>query len=105
MKYKCTVCGEILEEGVMICPVCGAKSDKFIAIIDGYSADAEKGSLVTEHKIGEGIECGDSETIEGLRAHFNAECIEVGMYLAMARAADREGLAEVSEAYRRIAFE
>jgi rubrerythrin len=105
MKYKCTVCGEILGEGVLVCPVCGAKSDKFIAIIDSYSPETEKVSTVTEHKIGEGLECEDSEIIEGLRLHFSAECTEVGMYLAMARAADREGLPEVAEAYKRIALE
>ncbi|PSM04098.1 reverse rubrerythrin, partial [Clostridium sp. NJ4] len=33
------------------------------------------------------------------------ECTEVGMYLAMARQADREGYPEVAEAYKRIAFE
>ena len=43
--------------------------------------------------------------IEGLRANFVGECTEVGMYLAMARQADREGYPEVAEAYKRIAFE
>ena len=31
------------------------------------------------------------EIVEGLRANFTGECTEVGMYLAMARAAHREG--------------
>ncbi|MDR1495053.1 MAG: hypothetical protein LBI29_03395 [Rickettsiales bacterium] len=100
-KFRCTVCGEILEEGTMVCPVCGAKSDKFV-LVEEESGD---GILATEHKIGEGLECGDQEVIDGLRAHFSAECTEVGMYLAMSRAADREGLPEVAEAYKRIAFE
>ena len=47
----------------------------------------------------------DPEVLEGLRANFNGECMEVGMYLAMSRQADREGLPEVAEAYKRIAFE
>jgi len=57
-----------------------------------------------EHRIGvaEGI---DSEILEELRANFNGECTEVGMYLAMSRQADREGFPEVAEAYKRIAFE
>ncbi|MDR1425456.1 MAG: hypothetical protein LBI70_00460 [Rickettsiales bacterium] len=100
-KFRCTVCGEILDEGVMVCPVCGARSDKFVLVEEGGKSSV----LATEHKIGEGIECGDREVIDGLRAHFNAECTEVGMYLAMSRAADREGLAEVAEAYKRIAYE
>jgi rubrerythrin len=100
-KFRCTVCGEILDEGVTVCPVCGARADKFVLI-----EEKNEGSvLATEHKIGEGLECGDQETINNLRAHFNAECTEVGMYLAMSRAADREGLAEVAEAYKRIAYE
>ena len=52
--YKCTICGEILEEGVDVCPICGATSDKFIEITED-----EAKQLVTEHKIGEGMECGD----------------------------------------------
>ncbi|GHU27089.1 reverse rubrerythrin-2 [Bacilli bacterium] len=101
MKYKCTVCGEILDKGVLVCPVCGAKSDKFVPVED----DNEQKALATEHKIGEGLACGDKEVIDGLRAHFNGECTEVGMYLAMSRVADREGYPEVAEAYKRIAFE
>ena len=37
--------------------------------------------------------------------NFNGECREVGLYLAMARQAEREGYPEVSEALKRIAFE
>lgn len=99
-KFRCTVCGEILDEGVTVCPICGAKADKFVEVID----DGNK-TLATEHKIGEGMECDDKEIIDGLRMHFNAECTEVGMYLAMSRAADREGYPEIAEAYKRIAFE
>ncbi len=43
--------------------------------------------------------------VSGLRENFTAECTEVGMYLAMSRAADREGYPEVAEAYKRIAWE
>ena len=65
-----------------------------------------KGELkwADEHRIGvaQGV---DEEILEGLRANFVGECTEVGMYLAMARQADREGYPEVAEAYQRIAFE
>ena len=47
----------------------------------------------------------DKEVMEGLRAHFTGECTEVGMYLAMARVAEREGYPEVAEAYKRYAYE
>ncbi len=57
-----------------------------------------------EHIIGvaKGV---DPAIIEGLKANFEGECTEVGMYLAMSRQADREGYPEVAEAYKRIAFE
>ena len=47
----------------------------------------------------------DQEIMEGLRDHFNGECTEVGMYLAMSRVAEREGYPEVAEAFKRYAFE
>ena len=40
-----------------------------------------------------------------LRANFEGECSEVGMYLAMSRAAYREGYPEIGDYYRRAAFE
>ena len=43
--------------------------------------------------------------LAGLKAHFEGECSEVGMYLAMSRQADREGYPEVAEAFKRYAFE
>ncbi len=45
------------------------------------------------------------EIKQGLREMFTGECTEVGMYLAMARVAEREGYPEVAEAYKRYAFE
>ena len=38
--------------------------------------------------------------IDDLRNHFNGECSEVGMYLAMSRAAFREGYPEIAEIVR-----
>ncbi|MBU9917269.1 MAG: NADH peroxidase [Fusobacteriaceae bacterium] len=99
-KFRCTVCGEVLEEGVTVCPVCKATSDKFVEIVEGQEL-----TWATEHIVGEGLACGDEEIIAGLRANFEGECTEVGMYLAMSRVADREGYPEVAEAYKRIAFE
>ena len=43
--------------------------------------------------------------MDGLKAHFEGECTEVGMYLAMSRQADREGYPEIAEAFKRYAFE
>ncbi|MCR8744975.1 NADH peroxidase [Romboutsia lituseburensis] len=98
-RFVCTVCGYIHEgeQPPSKCPVCGVGPEKF---------DEMKGELTwaDEHRIGiaQGL---DEELVEGLRANFVGECTEVGMYLAMARQADREGYPEVAEAYIRIAYE
>jgi rubrerythrin len=99
-KFRCKVCGEIINEGIEVCPVCKVGADKFEEI-----KETEARVWATEHKVGEGLACGDEEIIAGLRANFEGECMEVGMYLAMSRVADREGYPEVAEAYKRIAFE
>jgi len=99
-KFTCTVCGFSLEADAapVKCKQCSAPAEKFAA------ADADKPGWADEHRIGvaKGV---DAEVLEGLRAHFNGECCEVGMYLAMSRQADRDGYAEAAEAYKRIAFE
>ena len=99
-KFVCTVCGYIYEgeSAPDVCPVCGAKSDKFIVKAEGDMEWAD------EHIVGvaKGV---DAAVVEGLRANFTGECTEIGMYLAMSRQADREGFPEVAEAYKRIAFE
>ena len=40
-----------------------------------------------------------------MAANFNGECQEVGMYLAMARLAQRDGLPEIAETLKTIAWE
>lgn len=94
---RCVVCGEIVEDDVEVCPVCKAK--KFEPV-----NDSSKPAYACEHVIGDGV-VEDEEIMEGLRAHFNGECTEVGMYLAMSRAAEREGYPEVAEAFKRYAYE
>jgi len=99
-KWVCTVCGYIHEGETPPdkCPTCGVGPEKF----EEQSSDAL--AWADEHRIGvaRGV---DPEILEGLRANFNGECTEVGMYLAMSRQADREGYPEIGEAYKRIAFE
>jgi rubrerythrin len=99
MKYVCTVCGHIHEgdSAPEKCPLCNAPAEKFNVLnTEEDFADA--------HVLGvaQGV---DERILEGLRQNFQGECMEVGMYLAMARVADREGYPEVSEAFRRYAFE
>ncbi|MDE6755674.1 MAG: NADH peroxidase, partial [Muribaculaceae bacterium] len=81
------------------CPICGAPKSKFKEL----DTEAEL-TFVTEHEVGVAKGTGE-EMIKDLNAHFNGECGEVGMYLAMSRQADREGYPEIAEAFRRYAFE
>jgi len=100
MKYVCSVCGYVHEGPYPpdFCPQCKAPASKFVK--------AEEGPMVwaAEHVIGVAKDV-DPRVVEGLRQNYNGECTEVGMYLAMSRAADRQGYPEVAEAYKRIAFE
>lgn len=99
-KWICTICGYIHEGDTPPekCPQCHAPSSKF-----KEQSDSEL-SWADEHVIGVAKDV-DPEIIEGLKMNFTGECTEVGMYLAMARQADREGYPEVAEAYKRIAWE
>ncbi len=95
------MCGYIHEgvEAPEKCPVCGAGKKAFKEV---DTTDALQ--FVTEHEIGVAKGC-DEQMIADLTAHFNGECSEVGMYLAMSRQADREGYPEIAEAFKRYAFE
>lgn len=99
-KYICSICGYTHEgnEGPEKCPQCGAAKDKF------RKAEAGARQWADSHVIGVAKDV-DKEILEGLQANFMGECTEVGMYLAMARQADREGFPEVAEAYKRVAWE
>ena len=79
------------------CPVCKAPAEKF------KEQNAEE-SWAAEHVIGvaKGV---DERIISGLRDNFNGECTEVGMYLAMARAAHREGYPEIGMYWEKAAYE
>ncbi|MDE7397655.1 MAG: NADH peroxidase [Muribaculum sp.] len=100
-KFICTVCGYVHEGDAAPekCPLCGAPASKFKEMDE--EAELE---FVTEHEIGVAKDT-DDEMKKDLLAHFNGECTEVGMYLAMSRQADREGYPEVAEAFRRYALE
>ena len=100
-KFICAVCGYIHEgtEAPEKCPLCGAPASKFSEM-----KESEGLTFETEHVIGVAKGC-DEEMIKDLNAHFNGECTEVGMYLAMSRQAEREGYPEIAEAFKRYAFE
>ena len=103
-KFICTVCGYIHEgtEAPEKCPICKAGKDKFKEMEDA----AGDLTFATVHVPGQAYKDNvTEEVIQGLKDHFNGECGEVGMYLAMARQADREGYPEIAEAYKRFAWE
>ena len=98
-KYVCSVCGYVHEgdQPPKECPQCKAPGSKFVE-------QGPEMSWAAEHVVG--VAQGAPEDImEDLRANFNGECTEVGMYLAMARVAEREGYPEIAEAYKRYAYE
>ncbi len=99
-KFRCLVCGYVYEGDAAPaeCPICHAKAEKFEEI------KAEGLQWACQHGLGDG-QVADEEIMKGLHDHFNGECCEVGMYLAMSRQADREGYPEIAEAFKRYAFE
>lgn len=101
-KYVCPVCGYVHEgdSAPEKCPQCGVPGSKF-----NVMAESEKLVFADEHRVGVAAAVTDTEIIEGLRANFAGECTEVGMYLAMARAAHREGYPEVGLYYEKAAWE
>lgn len=99
-KFVCGVCGYVHEgtEAPANCPQCKAPAGKFV------KQESTETKWAIEHKIAS-IDGIAPEVVEGLRANFNGECCEVGMYLAMSRQADRQGYPEIAEAFKRYAFE
>ena len=98
-KWVCSVCGYVHEGDTPPekCPVCNAPASKFNKQDEGMTWAAE-------HVVG--VAQGVSEDIlEDLRANFNGECSEVGMYLAMARVAHREGYPEIGLYWEKAAYE
>ena len=98
-KFVCTVCGYVHEGDAAPaeCPVCHAPADKF-------KEQTGERSWAAEHVVG--VAQGVSEDIlADLRANFEGECTEVGMYLAMARVAHREGYPEIGLYWEKAAWE
>ena len=76
-KFVCTVCGYVHEgeAAPAECPVCHAPAEKF----KEQTGDRE---WAAEHVVG--VAKGVSEDIlADLRANFEGECTEVGMYLSL----------------------
>lgn len=99
-KFICQVCGYVYEGEAApeACPQCKAPASKFTEQEEG------KVTYATEHVVGIAKDI-PADILEGLNQNFTGECTEVGMYLAMARVADREGYPEISAAFTKYAFE
>ena len=106
-KWVCPVCGYVHEGDTApdACPVCKVPGSKF-------TKQEEEMTWATEHVVGIGKEFGDNvpedvraEIIAGLKANFEGECSEVGMYLAMARVAHREGYPEIGLYWEKAGLE
>ena len=98
-KFICNVCGYVHEGDAApeFCPICKAPAEKF-------TEQSGMRTWACEHVVG--VAQGASEDIMAdLRANFEGECCEVGMYLAMARVAHREGYPEVGMYYEKAAWE
>lgn len=98
-KWVCSVCGYVHEgeQPPEACPICKAPASKFME-------QAEEMVWAAEHVIGVASDVPEDIKAD-LRANFEGECSEVGMYLAMSRAAYREGYPEIGEYYKTAAFE
>ena len=98
-KWVCSVCGYVHEGDTPPekCPQCGVPASKF-------NKQEGEMSWAAEHVVGvaQGV---PEDILEGLRANFNGECSEVGMYLAMARVAFREGYPEIGLYWEKAAYE
>ena len=98
-KFVCSVCGYVHEgdQAPEKCPQCKVPAEKFVE---------QKGEMgwAAEHIVGV-AQGAPEEIMEGLRANFMGECTEVGMYLAMARVAHREGYPEIGLYWEKAAYE
>ena len=98
-KWVCSVCGYVHEGDTAPeqCPQCKVPAEKF---------NKQEGEMTwaAEHVVGvaKGVE---EDILMGLRANFEGECCEVGMYLAMARVAHREGYPEIGLYWEKAAWE
>ena len=98
-KFVCAVCGYVHEgdSAPEFCPQCKAPKSKFNEMSGDRTWAAEQVVGVAK-----GV---DEEIIKDLRANFDGECCEVGMYLAMARVAHREGYPEIGLYWEKAAYE
>ena len=98
-KFVCQICGYVHEgdSAPESCPQCKAPASKF-------TEQAGELTWASEHVVGvaQGV---SQDILDDFRANFIGECTEVGMYLAMARVAYREGYPEIGAYWEKAAWE
>ena len=98
-KWVCSVCGYVYEGETAPeqCPQCKAPAEKFVK---------QEGEMTwaSEHVVGVAHDV-PADIRADLEANFTGECTEVGMYLAMARVAHREGYPEIGLYWEKAAWE
>ena len=111
-KFVCPVCGYIYEGDAMPegfkCPACGVDGSKFNVMEDGAKLAAEHEFGIYEKTVANNPDISAEDKafiLEQLKANFNGECSEVGMYLCMARIAHREGYPEIGLYWEKAAYE
>ena len=109
-KWVCTVCGYVYEgeNPPAECPVCHVGADKFQKVEGDLTLAAEHEFGVYASTVKNNPEISDEDKkyiFEQLKANFEGECSEVGMYLAMARVAHREGYPEIGLYWEKAAWE
>ena len=110
MKFVCKVCGYVYQGDAAPeqCPVCKAPSSMFEEVKGEIKLAAEHvyGVYGKTVKNNENVSEEDKKYIlDQLMANFHGECSEVGMYLAMARIAHREGYPEIGLYWEKAAHE
>ena len=98
-KFVCPVCGYVHEgeHAPEKCPLCKVPGEKF------NEMTGER-TWAAEHVLGVAKDAPEAIK-QGLRENFEGECCEVGMYLAMARVAHREGYPEIGLYWEKAAYE
>ena len=109
-KFVCKVCGYVYEGDAAPaeCPVCHVGADKFKKVEGDLTLAAEHEYGVYAKTVKNNPEISDEDKkyiFDQLKANFEGECSEVGMYLAMARVAHREGYPEIGLYWEKAAYE
>ena len=111
-KFVCSVCGYVhtAEEldADFRCPVCKVPASKFVEQKGEMKLAAEHEFGIYEKTVANNADISAEDKayiLEQLKANFEGECSEVGMYLCMARIAHREGYPEIGLYWEKAAYE